>query len=305
MELHLFVLLLWCAGAFHGFLTAATSVTCSKESVAAAAALGVQQINLRQKHGYKFRLQEIQGSNYQEVSGGCHIDVNVKLVQTKCHFTNPKPAEKCDIWEKDERGAVATCSIGFWVMWRVAKVTKYECTTRPEPTNEELATICPDCPQLLPLDHPTALQAVNEAVLKFNRENRYQNHFTLMEVAHVTSGYIYRIGIVTRVQFVLVETMCPRGAQTFAACTPRCPAIATHAFCKTTYYNRQEQLGDLECELYRPQNPTPHPTGVPEPVCRPLFHHSPEAWICRDRLKNPDPSIHHICPFPLGVIKRT
>ncbi|KAM9796589.1 alpha-2-HS-glycoprotein-like [Syngnathus typhle] len=294
MVLHLFVLLLWCAGAFHGFLAAATSVTCGKESVAAAAALGVQQISLMQKHGFRFRLSEIQGSNYQQVSGGCHIDVNVTLVQTKCHFTNPKPAEKCGLWAKREMGAVATCSIKFWVLMSVARVIKYECSTRRELTKWQ----CPHCPALLPLDHPTALKAVNVAVLKFNQENKYQNDFMLMEVDHVISVYYPGVFSRTVVQFALVETNCPRGAQTFAPCTPRCPDVATHAFCKTTYDNRKQTLEELECDVYPPKNPTHHLTDMPE--CK-LFHHSPEAWICKDRLKNPNPSIHHICPFPLAL----
>ncbi|XP_049580140.1 alpha-2-HS-glycoprotein-like [Syngnathus scovelli] len=300
MVLHLFVLLLWCAGALHGFLAAATSVTCSKESVAAATALGVQQINLKQKHGYKFRLQEVQGSKYQAVSGGCHIDVNVMLVQTTCHFTNPKPAEECGLWAKWDMGAVASCSIELWVLWRVAKVVKYQCTTRQEFTNAELVRTCPDCSGLLPLDDPTALQAVSEAVLKFNRENRYQNDFILMEVDHVQSVYYPRAFSRTLVQFALVETNCPRGAQTFAPCMPRCPDVATHAFCKTIYDNHEQKLEELECEVYRPKNPTRHLTDMPEPECK-LFHNTPEAWICKDRLKNPEPSIHHICPFPLAL----
>ncbi|KAM9796593.1 alpha-2-HS-glycoprotein-like [Syngnathus typhle] len=298
MVLHLFVLLLCCAGVFHGFLAAATSVSCGNESLAAAAALGVQQINLRQMHGFKFRLQEIQYSEYQEVSGGCYIDVNVTLVQTKCHFTNPKPAEKCDLWEKDERGAVANCCIEIQVMWSVAEVIKYECTTRPEFTNEELVETCPDCPGLLTLDHPTARKAVNDAVLKFNKENKYQNDFMLMEVDHVTSVDFQIFGTITLVQFALVETNCPKGAQTFAPCTPRCPDVATHAFCKAEYLDLQQLLDKLECEMYHPKNPTPHPTVMPEPVCE-LFHNTPEALICKDRLTNPDPSTHYICPFPL------
>ncbi|XP_061153362.1 alpha-2-HS-glycoprotein-like [Syngnathus typhle] len=298
MVLHLFVLLLWCAGAFHGFLAAGTSVTCGKENVAAVANLGVGYINWRQKHGFKFRLEEIQGSKYQKVSGGCHIDVNVKLVQTTCHFTNPKPAEQCGLWEKWDMGAVATCSIKFWVLWSVARVIKYECTTRQELTNEELVRTCPDCAGLRPLDDPTALHAVSEAVLKFNRENRYQNNFILMEVDHVQSVYYPRAFSRTLVQFALVETNCPRGAQTFAPCMPRCPDVATHAFCKTTYDNRKQKLEELECDVYPPKNPTRHPTDMPEPECK-LFHKTPEALICKDRLKNPNPSIHHICPFPL------
>ncbi|XP_061680854.1 alpha-2-HS-glycoprotein-like [Syngnathoides biaculeatus] len=302
MMTHLLVVLLWCAAGLPGLLAAPSlpAVTCDKESVSAAARLGVQHINGNHKHGFRFKLQVVQSSKYQQVSGGCHIDVNVKLEQTKCHFTNPKPDDQCELWRLEERGAVATCSIEFWVMWGIAKVTKHECTTRPELTNEELETVCPTCPKLLPLDDPTALKAVNDAVVKFNRERKYENYFTLMEVAHVTTRSVVTIGTMTLLKFVLVETTCPREARnTLVACTPRCPDRANHIFCQTTYYNLHRQVGELQCELYLPKNPGPHPTDVPEPVCGPLFHQSPEACVCKARLNNPDHAVHHICPFPL------
>ncbi|XP_061680851.1 alpha-2-HS-glycoprotein-like [Syngnathoides biaculeatus] len=302
MMAHLVAVLLWCAAALPSLLAAPSllAVTCDKESEAAAASLGVQHINREHKHGFRFKLEVVQSSKYQQVSGGCHIDVNVKLAQTKCHFTNPKPDDQCELWRLDERGAVATCSIEFWVMWGVAKVTKYECTTRPELTNEELETVCPVCPKLLPLDDPTAVEAVHDAVVKFNRETEQKNYFTLLEVAHVTVESVATIGAITSLKFALVETTCRRGARnTFIPCTPRCPDRAHHVFCQTAYYNLHRQVGKLECELYLPKNPGPYPTDVPEPVCRPLFHQSPEACVCKERLKYPDHAIHHICPFPL------
>ncbi|XP_061680857.1 alpha-2-HS-glycoprotein-like [Syngnathoides biaculeatus] len=294
MMTHLLTVLLWCAAVLPGLLAA---VTCDKESVWEAARLGVQHINGKHKHGFRFKLQEVQSNKYQQVSGGCHIDVNVKLVQTKCHVTNPKPDDQCELWRRDERGAVATCSIEFWVMWGVAKVTRHECTTRPELTNEELVTVCPTCPKLLPLDDPTAVKAVNDAVVKFNRESKYENQFSLMEVAHVTMGSVATIGMITSLKFALVETTCPRN--TFVSCTPRCPDRAHHVFCQTFYYNLYRQVGELDCELYLPKNPGPYPTDLPEPVCSPLFHQSPEACVCKERLNYPDRTLHHICPFPL------
>ncbi|KAM9818440.1 alpha-2-HS-glycoprotein-like [Syngnathus typhle] len=297
-----FVLLLWCAATLSGLAAANTLplVTCDDDSAMAAAGMAVRRINDNHQHGFKFNLQEVQSSSYQQFSGGCHIDVNVKLVQTKCHFTNPKPVDQCKLWQQNERGAVATCSVEFWVMWGVAKITKYECTTRPELTNAESLTTCPDCPRLLPLDEPTAVKAVHNAVVKFNIESTRHNYFTLMEVAHVTTRDLARIGTITWLKFALVETMCPRGARsTFVACVPLCPDRAYHAFCQTAYYNSYGQVGELDCEIYPPKNPGPYPTGEPEPICMPLFHQSSDACLCKDKLKSPEPSLHHICPFPL------
>ncbi|XP_061538781.1 alpha-2-HS-glycoprotein-like isoform X3 [Phycodurus eques] len=232
--------------------------------------------------------------------GGCHIDVNVKLAETKCHFTDPEPLDRCRLWRLNERGAVATCSVEFWVMRGAAKITRHECTTRPEHTNEELMTICPSCPKLLALDDPTGASAVDAAATAFNRDGRRRNYFTLMEVARLTEEYVASVGTITWLAFALVETTCPREATSgFAACTPRCPDRANHVFCQTSYYNVHRQVGELSCETYPPKNSAALPAGEPEPVCRPLFHQSAEACVCQARLKKPDAAVHHICPFPL------
>ncbi|XP_077390465.1 antihemorrhagic factor cHLP-B-like [Festucalex cinctus] len=303
MATHLFAVLLWCAAALPAFVAPQT-LTCGRDSVKAAAGMAVRHINDRHKHGFKFRLREVQSSNYQQFSGGCHIDVNVKLSQTKCHFSNPKPADQCELWQMDQRGAVATCSVEFWVMWGMAKITKYECTTRPELTNEELLTVCPSCAKLLPLNDPTGVSAVNEAVRKFNRESKRVHYFTLMEVAQLTAKDVVNIGTVTLLKFALVETTCPRqSAHAFAACTPRCPDRATRVYCQASYYNSHSQVGELDCETYPAKMSSPLPAGEPEPVCRPLFHQSSEACVCKAKLRNPQPSVHHICPFPLHTHK--
>ncbi|XP_037106275.1 antihemorrhagic factor cHLP-B-like [Syngnathus acus] len=185
-------------------------------------------------------------------------------------------------------------------MWGVAKVISHECTTRPELTNEEIVTICPECPKSLPLDDPTAVQAVNDAVVKFNREQKHTNYFTLIEVDHVTMETTATIGPIISLMFALVETTCPRGARnTFVACTPRCADVAQHAFCQISYYTLYSQLGELECELYPPKNPAPHPTSLSQFMCKPLFHQSPEACVCKNRLGKAESTIHQICPFPL------
>ncbi|XP_077566603.1 antihemorrhagic factor cHLP-B-like isoform X2 [Stigmatopora nigra] len=297
----IFALLVLCELAFSSLIAQdlSSDVTCTEESVMAAANRSVRHINKHHKHGFKFKLQEVQNSKYQQFTGGCHIDVNVKLVQTKCHFTNPKPHQQCEVWPRDQPGAMASCSVEFWVMWGMAKITKYDCTTRPERTNDEVQMICPACPKLLPLDDPIGLKAVEQAVRLFNQKSERQSYFTLLEVARLTSWNEVTIGTVTWLKFALVETMCPRETMKTLTCTPRCPNRAHHVFCQTAYFNAHNQVGELDCEVYPPKNVTPLPEGEAEPVCGPLFHQSPEACVCKSKLKNPDMSIHHICPFPL------
>uniref|UniRef100_A0A3Q2XQL5 Alpha-2-HS-glycoprotein-like n=1 Tax=Hippocampus comes TaxID=109280 RepID=A0A3Q2XQL5_HIPCM len=234
--------------------------------------------------------------------GGCRVDASLKLVQTKCHVTNPKPHQECVPFRLDERGAVATCSVSLDVVSGVATVRKHRCATRPEHTNAEMAWICPDCPMLSPLDDPMGVKAAHQAVLKFNRESKHRNYFTLMEVSQITGGYIMTIGMLTWLKLALVETDCPRHAEnTFAPCAPRCSDQASHVFCQATYYNWQDQIGELGCEFYPPRNSASRSPGMPKPKCRPLFHESREGFACKAQLGIRQPVIHHICPFPLIV----
>ncbi|XP_077391500.1 alpha-2-HS-glycoprotein-like isoform X2 [Festucalex cinctus] len=201
------------------------TVTCDEADVTTAARFGVRVIDEKRKHGFKFKLHQVQGSKYQQLSeGNCDIDVDAKLLQTKCHFSNPKPEDHCDVFRQGERGTWATCAIKLSVRGKAAVVTTYECVTKPEPSNKQVSRLRPDFPALLPLNDPTALKAAHKAVRKFNKESQLGHFFDLLEVSHVTIGYMQPVGMITWVMLALVETKCPREAtHTFAPCTPLCP----------------------------------------------------------------------------------
>ncbi|XP_057679289.1 alpha-2-HS-glycoprotein-like [Corythoichthys intestinalis] len=295
--------LLFCALALPSLLAttltpSSFNLTCGVDNVNVAASYAVKFINQHHKHGFKFKLREVQSSEYLRFSGACHIDLNLKLVQTKCHVTNPKPYQECGLWRREERGVLATCSVEFWVIRSMGKITKFDCDTRPEITNDEMPLICPSCPTLLPLDNRVGVSAVEQAVLRFNQISKHGHYFSLMEVAHLTSRKLVTIGTISWLKFALVETTCPREANTLEDCTPLCPDRAHHVFCQTEYYNAHNQVGELDCKMYPPKDSAPLPLGVGEPVCD-LFHDSTEDCICKAKLRIAHPAIHHICPFPL------
>ncbi|XP_019727330.1 alpha-2-HS-glycoprotein-like [Hippocampus comes] len=299
MVAHLLAVLLCCAAAVPGLLGAA--VTCDAGDVTAAVNFAVHHINEHHKHGFKFKLLEVQSSTYEQGEGGCSIDINMNLMQSQCHVTNPKPEDQCEFMMQSERGAVATCNAKLYVMGVEARVISHNCITKPELTNAEMMADCPDCPTLLPLNDMTGVQAVREAVKKFNLESNHQNYFALMEISLLTSGYIPSVGMITWPKFVLVETVCPKHSRIVPeACSPRCPDRAHHVFCKTSYSHGTAQVGELQCELYLPRNTDPLPIGVQEPTCG-SFHDSPEGAACTALLTTHEPAIHQICPFPLAV----
>nr|XP_061790309.1 alpha-2-HS-glycoprotein-like [Nerophis lumbriciformis] len=301
MATHLLTALLCCSTAL--LLVAATSlaVTCDDDGGAAAASLAVRHINEHHKHGYKFKLDAPPASNFQQGPDGCQIDLLLKLRQTKCHVSNPKSHEDCEVMSLGDRGALATCNSRVDVIGGVATVISHNCDTKAENTNAEMVLICPDCPSLSPLDDETGVKAVQAAVKNYNQQHNHQNYFRLMEISQLTSYYIPGMGTFMSLEFALVESVCPKDSRiVLETCEARCPDRAHHAFCKTTYNIIGGEFGNLECELYLPKDISPLADGQTEPTCV-LFHDSQEDAACHHHVSSQQKEIHQICPFPPDV----
>lgn len=302
-------------------------VTCSEDGGAAAARLAMHHINEHHDHGYKFKLDKVNSTKLEKVDDGCNIELQLDLLQTKCHTVNPKHFEDCDTPDEDFKAVMASCTVTMTVKDTDAKVTKYDCDTRKVHTNSEMVMMCPDCPTMIALNSPEGLKAVHEAVQKFNMNSTNQHIYILQEVGLVLSTYIMMRGMNYYPEFVLVETHCPWGTKIMPeACNPLCPDRAHHAFCRASYSSAG--LTSLECEVYPPTNTTALGLGEQEPVCRPLrrvgppppdptSHQGPAAPPvvqerqqhglppqqslppCNGVLTNINPVLHPICPWPL------
>ncbi|TDH08213.1 hypothetical protein EPR50_G00095360 [Perca flavescens] len=230
-------------------------VTCTAESGAAAARLAMHRINENHRHGYKFKLQEIQGNKVEKKNDGCNLELQLNLQETVCHVVNPKHFEECQIRGEGERAVTANCTVKMSVKNTDANVTKYECDTRQVKTNL-------DVPVLVPLNSTEGLKSVNEAVSKFNLNATNKHHYILKEVGRIRLGS----GKDYYAEFALVETHCPMGSRINPeACKPLCPDRAHHAFCKSTYLNATG-LQSVECEFYPPSNTTALGPGEQEPA---------------------------------------
>ncbi|XP_039456597.1 histidine-rich glycoprotein-like isoform X1 [Oreochromis aureus] len=245
-------------------------LTCSEGNGPAAADKAVHHINEYHDHGYKFRLHEVQGNSVEQVDGGCNVKLQLDLRETKCHTTNPKPFEDCEIREETARAVKANCTVLMTIKDGDATITKYECDTRQVNTNSEMVRICPDCPVLLPLNDSEGLKSVHEATTEFNKNTSNQHYYILKEVGRISSGYIMTSGMNYYAEFALVETHCPMGSRiVIEACTPLCPDRARHAFCKSSYSSENGLLSN-DCDFYPAENTTALGPGEKEPDCR---HH--------------------------------
>ncbi|CAI5636801.1 unnamed protein product [Oreochromis niloticus] len=252
-------------------------LTCSEGNGPAAADKAVHHINEYHDHGYKFRLHEVQGNSVEQVDGGCNVKLQLDLRETKCHTTNPKPFEDCELREETERAVKANCTVLMTIKDGDATITKYECDTRQVNTNSEMVRICPDCPVLLPLNNSEGLKSVHEATTEFNKNTSNQHYYVLKEVGRISSGYIMTSGMNYYAEFALVETRCPMGSRiVIEACTPLCPDRARHAFCKSSYSSENGLLSN-DCDFYPAENTTALGPGEKEPDCRHHGRHRPHG----------------------------
>uniref|UniRef100_A0A669D6K9 Cystatin domain-containing protein n=1 Tax=Oreochromis niloticus TaxID=8128 RepID=A0A669D6K9_ORENI len=122
------------------------------------------------------------------VDGGCNVKLQLDLRETKCHTTNPKPFEDCELRRETQRAVKANCTVLMTIKDGDATITKYECDTRQVNTNSEMVRICPDCPVLLPLNDSEGLKSVHEATTEFNKNTSNQHYYVLKEVGRISSG---------------------------------------------------------------------------------------------------------------------
>ncbi|XP_029004161.1 alpha-2-HS-glycoprotein 1 [Betta splendens] len=266
-----FLLLLPAAVLLGGAAPAIETVPCTQEGAAAAAQLAIRDINQNHRHGYKFRLKEMKGSNMEKVGEGCDFELQLELLETKCHVVNPKDFENCPFRGEALREVKANCTVSVTAKDGDANVTKYECETRQVKTNTEMVQICPDCVTLLPLNNTEGLKCVVEAVKKFNTNTTNKRYYILKEVGRISTGFMMTKGMNYYTEFALVETQCPMGSRIVPeACIPLCPDRAHHAFC-TSSCSSTDGLESTECEFYPPLNTTELAPGEQEPMCR--HHH--------------------------------
>uniref|UniRef100_A0A3Q1H3W8 Alpha-2-HS-glycoprotein-like n=1 Tax=Acanthochromis polyacanthus TaxID=80966 RepID=A0A3Q1H3W8_9TELE len=207
-----------------GAAPALEALSCSDNSSFAAARMAVIHINEHHNHGYKFRLSQITGSNVEQIDDGCNLELQLELLETKCHVVNPKHFEDCEIREDTDRIVKANCTVGMTVKNGDAKVSKYECDTQQAKTNKELWLICPDCPTLDPIESPESVNIAHETLTKINANTSHQHLYTLLEVGRMLSSYIPFTGMQYSGELVFVETNCPVGSKILPkACTPLCP----------------------------------------------------------------------------------
>uniref|UniRef100_A0A3Q0SYF4 Cystatin domain-containing protein n=1 Tax=Amphilophus citrinellus TaxID=61819 RepID=A0A3Q0SYF4_AMPCI len=246
-------------------------VTCSEGKGSVTAHVALHHINEQHDHGYKFRLHEVQGN---KVDGGCNVELQLELRETKCHTINPKPFEDCEIREEHERAVMANCTVLMTVKDGDANITKYQCDTK-----QGRLSLCPDCPILIPLNNSEGLRSIREAVNEFNKNTSNQRYYILKEVGRILSG-------VQGIFLFLPLFLSQACTQTHTKNKGPPPHACDHGH------------GPPPHARDHGHGPPPHAHGKCSPFRR---HFRP----CHGFLANPDPALHPICPWPLPHPKHT
>ncbi|XP_016308534.1 alpha-2-HS-glycoprotein 1 isoform X2 [Sinocyclocheilus anshuiensis] len=229
-------------------------------------------INDHHRHGYKFKFVSLDSRSAEEKTDPCEVVLGITLEETECHIVNPKPLDQCNTRMETQTKVTAKCNVTVSSVEGKAAVKRYICDTEPA-SHQILVTKCPDCPSLLPLHDPKALESVKTALQKFNKESDHKSYFKLMEVGRISTQWMFS-GQSFFAQFAIMETNCTNkeAPQNEESCKALCGDQAQYGFCKSTKVGNEEPI--VECEIYEAQNET-HPMKHPAQSRRDCKFHGP------------------------------
>ncbi|XP_016367482.1 antihemorrhagic factor cHLP-B-like isoform X1 [Sinocyclocheilus rhinocerous] len=230
-------------------------------------------INDHHRHGYKFKFVSLDSRSAEEKTDPCEVVLGITLEETECHIVNPKPLDQCTTRMETQTKVKAKCNVTVSSVEGKAAVKRYICDTEPA-SHEILLTKCPDCPSLLPLHDPKALESVKTALQKFNKESDHKSYFKLMEVGRISTQWMFS-GQSFFAQFAIMETNCTNkeAPQNEESCKALCGDQARYGFCKSSKFGNEEPV-NVECEIYEAQNIT-HPMKHPAQSRRDCKFHGP------------------------------
>nr|XP_034989718.1 alpha-2-HS-glycoprotein [Zootoca vivipara] len=209
----------------------------------------VDHINAKNNHGYKFALNRIEMVKVlPRRPFGKVAFIELDLLETECHVSNPLPAENCTIRPQTQHAVEGDCNVKLLIVDGGYKMLSSHCHSTPDSV-EDIRNLCPDCPTLSRLDDPKLKEAADSGLAKFNAENVDGTHYQLLELSR---GLSTHMPLGTHVEFAIAATNCSREQVQDPA--EHCQVVtgehARNGFCKSSVI----QLP-----------PVPVPDGAPKP----------------------------------------
>ncbi|XP_074154114.1 fetuin-B [Sminthopsis crassicaudata] len=185
--------------------------SCNDSRVLSMAGFALEKINEDRKEGYIFRLNRVADvrEHHQAGSGSVYY-LTLDVLDTTCHVLSKKNSKDCETGQLFET-VYGQCKAIFYVNLprRILDLPAYNCTVRPV-SRREIATLCPDCPALLPNNSsdPRIFEAVSESLEKINKEIAVGKKFHLFKVTKVLFQWV--VGPSYSVEFLVTEAPCTK-----------------------------------------------------------------------------------------------
>ncbi|MBN3322043.1 FETUB protein, partial [Atractosteus spatula] len=225
---------------------------CSDRTVAHRAQLALSYINEDRTEGYKFSLNRVNNVHLHEQGpAGTVFYLDLDVLETKCYVKSPRAWEDCEIRPFAETKSSGNCkTILLSTPQGPTYLYSYDCNLIPDQP-EKVRSICPDCPLLLPVDSPEALQAAQVSLDEYNRARAAPAAFSLLNVTRASSQT--NPEHVSFVEYTIQDTGCSKqhGDTDGHPCIPKASDTAA-GFCVAAVFPRGigEPTVEVSCEIY-------------------------------------------------------
>ncbi|NP_001089609.1 alpha-2-HS-glycoprotein L homeolog precursor [Xenopus laevis] len=256
-------------------------VDCDSPEANDAALEALHFINANHHHGYKFVVNQVEDIHVlPETVNGEIFYVELDLLESKCPWVSPTPAENCPVRPRAEQAVEGDCKIKLQKQNGNFTVLGVSCKSKPD-SAENVFRACSSCPLLAPLNDTQVVHAVDVALLGFNNGNNTV-YYKLHEIgrAQIQGPANNKV----QVEFVIAASNCSNENAALDSCVALTGEGAHYGSCAgsvTKLPEAQDEELDMQCTVYEPQPPQVDQTGVPSigVPAQPLvvhghFHHN-------------------------------
>ncbi|XP_053164991.1 antihemorrhagic factor cHLP-B-like [Hemicordylus capensis] len=125
----------------------------------------------------------------QVLSYGVLWLLELDLLETDCHVSNPMPVANCAVRKRTQHAVKGDCDVRMLKdRGRISITTR--CHSTPD-SAEDVVKFCPDWPLLAPLNDPAVVSAADAALLVYNSLETTLEHYMITEIAraqHTVDG---------------------------------------------------------------------------------------------------------------------
>ncbi|KAJ1087775.1 hypothetical protein NDU88_000938 [Pleurodeles waltl] len=250
----------------------ARALDCDDPETEAAAWAAITHINANQQQGYKHTLNRIESVKILLRRSNEEVFIlELDLLETTCHALSPTLLDDCPVRPLVEHAVEGDCDVKLSKLDGNFTVIGYRCKSEPD-SAEDIASICPDCPVLAPLNDTQVAQAVDTLLQQVNSpdDNVY---FLFHEIGRARIWTVPENSV--ELEFVVVATNCT--TEDAKNATESCVRLSgddeQYGFCVGIVQDDPE-LNLVNCTSFKPKVAvSAHPGPLGNPAVAGHSHH--------------------------------